>query len=84
MTTTKRKTKLETKNEEILIEIEQEKERKTRQEIKEEDNPLLIRANHTWPAMYEIYRESGQVPGVVKGMYTSHALAANAIAAYIG
>jgi hypothetical protein len=59
-------------------------ERKTINTIRNEDNPLKIRANKQWPAMYELYREKGNVPGELSGQYTSHALATQAIATYLG
>lgn len=47
-------------------------------------NQFKIRTDKTWPSMFVIYREQGQVPGVLAGKYTSELLAKKAIEQHIG
>ena len=60
-------------------------ERQTIEEIRHENNNLVIKVDKQWPNMYTIQREQGgQSPVGVKGMYTSHAKAEAALQRYLG
>lgn len=62
---------------------EKTEERKPIREIRNDKNSLLVKADVKWPNMYGISREKGQIPGELKGLYTSKALADQAVTNYL-
>ena len=60
-------------------------ERESIEKIRNDKNPLEIRANSKWPNMYEIIRSNGgNIPRELNGQYTSHAMAKSAVARHLG
>lgn len=59
--------------------------RETIEAIRNNKNPLEIRPNAKWPAMFEIFRsEGGQIPPELNGQFTSVAEAERLIAGHLG
>jgi len=60
-------------------------QRETIEQIRNNKNKLIVKADKTWPALYSIHRsEGGHPPKGMGGMYTSHDAAQRAINNHLG
>lgn len=78
-------TQAKTKKVEVMDVVKEVEPRETIEAIRNTKNPLVIGTDKQWPNMYVINRsEGGPPPAELKGMFTSHAFATQALSKHLG